>query len=411
MKKIIVIILALVLCFALFGGCSNSKGTTGTVATNSVDNGQIGETNNENYEPGAYKITPVTEVPDGYVGVYTVQDLLKINSNKTMNYILMSDLDLSNYSDWVGLSNNAHFDGNGHTISNLRSKKSGLFEECNMVTGLILKNVEINFDNSEDHKYDTGDYYIGTIANTVEDSITGCSATGYISIRKLHDDILEDFYLGGIVGYAKNSMISSCTNEVSVFYDTKETCDYYVDVTCGGIVGLMENEKNTGRIFNCVNNAEIYAYAYTEHDERWIDYEGFCGGIVGKITPNATIDTCVNLGDITGSVIASGIVATTKTGHYDKTFIVDNCINVGKIEISKKDGWVYPTYDLGHKAAGIIGELNNSKLSMYACYNLGKICGDFEDAGSLIAHSETPIWALRWNKGFSLRRSWHAKRD
>lgn len=388
MKRAVSIILVLLICFALFSGCSDHKHTSGAIVSTPVDDASSDASTETLQEPGAYKITPVTEVPDGYVGIYSVQDLLKIDANKEMNYILMSDLDLSLYSDWEGLSNNARFNGNGHTISNLSSTKSGLFKKCHDVSGLILENVEIEFDN-RDQAIHFDDYYIGAIANTVNSSVTGCSATGYITIHELSEDILEDFYLGGIVGYAQNSMISSCTNNVDISYDTYDTCDRFVDITCGGIVGLMENEGNTGRISNCVNNADIYAYAYSEYDSSSLSYQGLCGGIVGEISTNINIDACVNSGNITGSVIASGIVATTTESKYLHTFNVTNCINSGIIEIAKENGRVYFDYDDGHKAAGIIGELCDNGVYLSACYNIGKICGEFEDAGSLIAHAET----------------------
>lgn len=341
--------------------------------------------------PGVYPVTPVSEVPDGYVGIYTVNDLLRINSNISMNYILMEDLDLSSYPDWEGLTNNAHFDGNGHTISNLRSEKSGLFDECNMVTGLILKNVEIAFNNlDETNTISHSDYYIGAIANTIKKSLTNCSATGNISIISLHEDVMCDFCIGGLVGGAENVIISSCTNDVSIFYDTNEVGQEYVDVVCGGIIGSVSDDKKSSSISWCVNNAVIDVLSYTKDDDMgWFDYYGFCGGVVGKITPYIDIDFCINTGDITSSVIASGIVANLEDGYYDKTFNVHNCVNSGKIEIEKCNGWSEPTYKLGHKASGIIGELNTCKLNIDSCYSFGKICGDFENAGSLIAHSET----------------------
>ena len=300
----------------------------------------------------------------------------------------MNDLDLSSYPNWQGLLNNAHFDGNGHTISNLRSEKSGLFEECNMVTGLILKNVEINFKHFDDRN--SIDFCVGAIANTVKDSLINCHAEGYISLRELVLYV-SDLYIGGLVGYAQNAMISYCTNDVKIFYDTREGYEGLINVICGGVVGSMHND-NSGLIAFCVNNAEIYAYNYRERDDgMWLVYHGICGGIVGEATSNITINSCVNSGDITGSAIASGIVATLTEKSYDKSCAIENCINSGKIEISKEEGRVYPTYKLGHKASGILGEINNSNCLVYlgACYNLGKICGDFKDAGSLVAYSKS----------------------
>lgn len=392
MKKIATLFIVLAILLSLCACGTNTPNTSQYTGENTNDKSNYTEDIelDEGPVPGAYPVTPVTEVPDGYVGIYTVNDLLRINSNTSMNYILMEDLDLSSYPDWEGLSNDAHFDGNGHTISNLTSTKSGLFEKCNEISGIILENVKIDFDNISYSDSMFGNYHIGAVANNVTKSVTGCSATGYISIRELNDYTSVNFCIGGVVGYAKEAIISSCTNEVEVFYDTYEVCKGFVDVICGGIVGVIECEKNTGRISCCVNNAEIYAFAYTEHDDGlWLDYQGFCGGIVGEITPSVTIDTCLNFGDVTSSVVASGIVATTTKGGYTTTFIVSDCVNVGKIEISKEKGRTYPTYKLGHKASGIIGELNDSKVNINSCYNFGEICGDFVDAGSLIAHSET----------------------
>lgn len=393
MKKIVILLTVLIvvlsLCACATGDSNAQKETDGRSETGATNNDNVDSEKVNAPKPGIAPVTPRTQVPDGYVGIYTVEDLLKINANKLMNYILMNDLDLSSYPNWQGLLNNAHFDGNGHTISNLRSEKSGLFDECNMVTGLILKNVEINFKYLEDRVV-LPDFYIGAIANTIKDSLTNCYAEGYISVRELSDDVC-DIYMGGLVGYAENAMISYCTNDVKVFYDTNEVCKRFIDTTCGGIVGSMRND-NSGLIAFCVNNAEIYAYNYTDYDDgMWLDYHGICGGIVGEATSNITINSCVNSGDITSSAIASGIVATLTEKSYDKSCTIKHCINSGKIEISKEEGGVYPTYKLGHKASGILGEVNNSNCLVYlgACYNLGKICGDFKDAGSLVAYSKS----------------------
>jgi hypothetical protein len=67
-----------------------------------------------------------TEVPEGYIGIYTAEDLDNVRNDLTANYILMNDIDLSAYENWepIGkLSTFAYydtfsgvFDGNGHSI-------------------------------------------------------------------------------------------------------------------------------------------------------------------------------------------------------------------------------------------------------------------------------------------------------
>lgn len=55
-----------------------------------------------------------TEVPAGYIGIYTVEDLKNAEANADGNYILMNDLDLSSAADWDGIYINGIFDGNNY---------------------------------------------------------------------------------------------------------------------------------------------------------------------------------------------------------------------------------------------------------------------------------------------------------
>ena len=41
-----------------------------------------------------------TTVPDGYIGIYTAEDLYNIRNNLSGKYILMNDIDLSVYENW-----------------------------------------------------------------------------------------------------------------------------------------------------------------------------------------------------------------------------------------------------------------------------------------------------------------------
>jgi hypothetical protein len=85
------------------------------------------------------------EVPEGYIGIYTIKDLDNIRNNLGEKYILMNDLTFSD-SDfteggrfdggWTAIGNSENpftgeFDGNGHVISNITLKQgetyTGLF--------------------------------------------------------------------------------------------------------------------------------------------------------------------------------------------------------------------------------------------------------------------------------------------
>ena len=61
----------------------------------------------------------LTEVPDGWIGIYTAEDLAAAKG-ESGNYILMSDVDMSQFGKWDPWKHlGGTFDGNGHTISNL----------------------------------------------------------------------------------------------------------------------------------------------------------------------------------------------------------------------------------------------------------------------------------------------------
>lgn len=71
----------------------------------------------------------LTEVPEGYVGIYTADDLNLIRENTDGNFILMADIDLGGkehtpIGDYLNPFN-GKFDGNGHVISNFIITASG----------------------------------------------------------------------------------------------------------------------------------------------------------------------------------------------------------------------------------------------------------------------------------------------
>ena len=106
---------------------------------------------------------------------------------------------------------NAIFEGNGYTISNLFSKRGGLFIS-------IMDNAEISRLGIVDVDIETGsENDVGGLAGNSEGSVASSYTTGSVSG---HDDI------GGIVGRNKDSVISSyATGSVSGICDV------------GGLVG------------------------------------------------------------------------------------------------------------------------------------------------------------------------------
>lgn len=142
------------------------------------------------------------DIPEGFIPIYTAEDLNKIRNNRYGKYILMNDIDLKGYNwepiDYYNEETGEHepfygvFDGNGHKIKNLRINKPdedmvGLFACIGnrngpaVIKNLILENVDI-----------VGRHSVG--------GLVGKNASGYIENVKVIGNIKGDTCVGGIAG-------------------------------------------------------------------------------------------------------------------------------------------------------------------------------------------------------------------
>ena len=84
-------------------------------------NGDDGVTNWDFINP----VTHLKSVPEGYIGIYTAQELDNIRNNLRGNYILMNDIDLASWGNWTPIGSDYSspymgiFDGNGYAVKNL----------------------------------------------------------------------------------------------------------------------------------------------------------------------------------------------------------------------------------------------------------------------------------------------------
>ncbi len=294
----------------------------------------------------------LSDVPEGYIGVYTKDDLYEVRSNPSGKYILMNDIvfDEADFVKGGGFYNSGKgwepigtsstpftgvFNGNYFTIKNLymntTSDYAGLFGYCSNSTieKLRLEKATIFGGNN------TG----GIVAFMEHGSVLSCSFNG---------TIIGDKYVGGVIGQAyttKGAVISYCESYGSI------TGTSFV----GGILGChntFSKAVDTGRyrINYCVNAALVYG-------------SDSVGGIAGRIVLSrgynnsgtyyigvtSTINQCINTGDIicSGDYIG-GIIGEVHTETYVASEQkIDNCYNTGKIFANGYAGGIigYYTYD------------------------------------------------------------------
>ncbi|MBR6647161.1 MAG: hypothetical protein IKL09_06575, partial [Clostridia bacterium] len=282
MKKSISIILAILMCFSCFSIIS------------------FAETTDSEH---------ITTVPEGYVGIYTKNDLDNIKLDLSGKYILMNDIVFTeeDYAEggsfynsgkgWSPIGTKDHpfrgiFNGNGYviynlTINNTNADYQGLFgysKETNM-TNVYLHNITIVSNN-----------YVGGICGytTGQSNISNCFVSGTIE---------GNLYIGGICGYI--------LNETHNYKDYKFNTIISKNNNVANIVGV----KNVGGIVGLSITSETSSVYY------------------GMIYSYVTINKSINSGTICGESNIGGILghSFTKSNTSSTNTSVWNCLNVGKI--------------------------------------------------------------------------------
>lgn len=291
----------------------------------------------------------LTEVPEGYVGIYTKEDLLKVHYDATAKYILMNDI-CFNYSDFDEDYNDGNgwipfpqfsgvFDGNNYKISNLRISgnidNAGLFSSItssSIVKNLFVENINIDV---------TGNKVGGITGSIVLDTeksnyiISNCMVSGNVSGGK---------YVSGICGYAYVSsndsmfILTNCCNAASV--NGISSVGGVLGFHGGGASyeGYIGSRGSYAYIYKCVNTGNICA-------------EGNAGGLVGYTNEGYAsgtyggpgygridINQSFNCGDVTASKQCGGIIGgLSAIENYQIT--ISNCYNVGIITSSTGEGF------------------------------------------------------------------------
>jgi len=230
----------------------------------------------------------LTEVPEGYIGVYTAEDLDNVRENLNGKYILMNDIVLTpdyymegNLFDGgfvpIGDSGNPFtgiFNGNGYVISGLvvdgAYDYAGLFGYCRrlyawndelevteqgavvvghkdrLISGGIIKNLGltdgiVRTSGNYQHQMKNEIAYTGAIAGYA-DYVIGCYTENFNVTVDNSADTLAEISLGGIVGRAY--FVDSCYSDadVSLFGGTASNAE---EVFVSGIAGYS---------FSCVTS-------------------------------------------------------------------------------------------------------------------------------------------------------------
>lgn len=320
-------------------------------------------------------------IVDPYI-IETPQQLAFMeNSNKKAYYKLMNDIDLNNIA-WNPISSfEGVFDGNRHTISNLRvariQNNAGLFgsvgsnNSITKIKDVTIRNVNINLGEQK---------YIGSLVGSCSYSTTinNCHV-----ILSLESKINGASCVGGLIGgfHGRTVEISDCSV-------TLPSSNYvlYANSDVGGLVGYFGSEDYNNKFYfeNC-------------HVSGVVSGESGVGGLLGtykEYGPNCEITNSSFNGTLVGNKYVGGILGQMDYSSFDnsKTLSITSCavsidINAnsdagGIIGFRNYSGAIYiiSSYAIcsfssfGNNFGGIVGSCRdlNSKTNIYCSYSILK---------------------------------------
>ena len=198
--------------------------------------------------------------------IRSVKDLKKVAKNPAGSYKLTKNLNL-NSKTWTPIGTTdvpftGEFDGNNHTIKNLRTAKDadyqGLFS---YVKGRTIKNLRIT-------GVVKGHTYVGAfVGQLVDGKISNC-----VNKAKIYGVN----QVGGLVGRTSGSTILNCQNNAAVTGTGR----------CTG--GITSDLYPSGYVYNSVNLGKVSGG------------NDLNGGITGGST-SGIVANCVNYGNVSGS--------------------------------------------------------------------------------------------------------------
>lgn len=207
------------------------------------------------------------------ITINTLEDFLVLNRrNLNVDVDLNCDIDLSGI-DFIILENQGTFNGNGHTISNLKilnlSEEAGLFAiNKGNISNLKLTNTIASITSEKT-------MVVGGIAGRNEGNIINCCVYGIMSINSTGGS-----YVGGVVGInyglIKNSYANASINTTAQV------------VFAGGISG-----DGNGNIENCYSEGNLIVVSTYNGNAHC-----YAGGISGSSSQSESLNYCFSLMNI-----------------------------------------------------------------------------------------------------------------
>ncbi|MDD4806324.1 MAG: GLUG motif-containing protein, partial [Candidatus Cloacimonetes bacterium] len=305
---------------------------------------------------------------------------------------LISDIDLDSYltpggegyaawgtNGWLPIGNDTSsmfyggLDGDGHTISNLRTAYYGFYHGLFGMTaeGSTIKNLNLSSTCSI-----LGDDDTGSIVGHNKGSIENCSSAAAVYIGNATTG-------GGICGNHNAGSITGCTFTGTVSRSA-------AGVTANGLGGIAGRNETGAAITNCSSTGTISG-------STW------CGGLVGW--NNGTIDRSFTSGSISSYQNSNGGLVGQNQGSINNSYshanvsgvdyiggVVGNQGSTGSITNSYSTGTVS-----GGQKGGLLGSNGGSVISSYWDTQTSGQATSFGGTGKTTAQMKTQSTFTGWD--------------
>jgi len=308
----------------------------------------------------------LTEVPEGYVGIYTEADLDLIRNDPDGNFILMEDIDLGGkehtpIGDYL-TPFDGKFNGNGHVISNFTITASG----AAIWEAVSAEELQARYD-AQQKKLNSGKYMID-VFNLPAYSIFGIDGR----LDEYYYDMTSEKYdmqyisAVGFFGNAGNATIMGLGVEHATV--TVTDADYAaVGVIAGRAGYLSACYVKDSTVTIGANTADVEAYA----NGREMDiFEYMTEG------PTLSISACERVYSVSAGLLAGEV------------FAIDSCYTDGTLNAS---GIGSDNIDYSTLSAGSLAGYGGSAVSSYATATVNIEGNVFRSDGLLGKTCLTPL--------------------
>ncbi len=352
------------------------------------------------------RLTEEEAVSQGYMIITSAEQLANIKQNLAGKYILMCDIDLSDYGTWTALGNfTGELNGNGYVIKGLtdtrKADNAGLFT---IVTDGVIKN--LGFEDIKIIANSSGGAISGSLNGTT--IVSNCYATGTVSSgmkasglsgAARGDVTIENSYAkvnitgtgqdaGGLIGLMAGQNLTISNSFYSGTINGTNSVGGLVGSVTSGILNVDSSYVANSTIKGKANSIGGLVGLISSAQEHSISNSSFDGTISGTENIGGLIGINNNgIFSITNSHV-SGQIGTTSS-KYVGGFIGLNGNNSRRLSVEISNS--YSTADITGKdnLGGFVGRANTSDFTIEKSFVSGSISSSSTGVGGFAGYGQT----------------------